>query len=132
MLYDQAQLALAYVTAYQITGHNMYAGVTQDILDYVEQKLRASQGGFYSAEDADSLAAHNGHEKSEGAFYVWEHKGSENLYYKLLIAEISYKQKSCNYWAKTRHYSANCTMCVKTAMSKKVPTRTTSSRARIF
>jgi hypothetical protein len=74
MLYDQAQLALAYVTAYQITGHNMYAGVTQDILDYVEQKLRAPQGGFYSAEDADSLAAHNGHEKSEGAFYVWEHK----------------------------------------------------------
>jgi len=75
MLYDQAQLAIAYVTAYQITGHNAYAGITQDILDYVEQKLRAPQGGFYSAEDADSLVAHNSHEKGEGAYYVWHHRG---------------------------------------------------------
>lgn len=79
MLYDQAQLALAYVTAYQITGHNMYAGVTGDILDYVEQKLRSPQGGFYSAEDADSLPAHNAHEKSEGAFYIWDHKGMRHI-----------------------------------------------------
>ncbi len=129
MLYDQAQLALAYVTAYQITGHMMYAGVTQDILDYVEQKLRAPQRGFYSAEDADSFVAHNTHEKGEGAFYIWHHKGKV-ISFARLVSKLS--QKSLSYWVRTHHCSASCTTCAKTAMWRQAQIRTTSSRTRTF
>ncbi len=71
MLYDQAQLASAYLTAYQITGDLRYEAVARDTLDYVERDLTAKEGGFYSAEDADSLTTAGGKEKAEGAFYVW-------------------------------------------------------------
>ena len=71
MLYDQAQLASAYLAAYQITGDLLYEGVARDILDYVRRDLSSPEGGFYSAEDADSLTSGGGKEKAEGAFYVW-------------------------------------------------------------
>jgi len=71
MLYDQAQLALAYLEAYQITGEAKYADVTRDILDYVLRDMTSPEGGFYSAEDADSLATPDADHKKEGAFYVW-------------------------------------------------------------
>ena len=72
MLYDQAQLAIAYLEAYQITRDEFYAGVARCIFDYVLRDLQNDQGGFYSAEDADSpLGPSNPHEKGEGAFYVW-------------------------------------------------------------
>jgi uncharacterized protein YyaL (SSP411 family) len=72
MLYDQAQLAISYLEAFQITGDAQYAGVARDIFDYVLRDLTHPQGGFFSAEDADSApdAAHP-KEKSEGAFYIW-------------------------------------------------------------
>jgi uncharacterized protein YyaL (SSP411 family) len=72
MLYDQAQLAVAYLEAFQVTGEAIYANVARRIFEYVERDLRHPDGGFYSAEDADSAAdpAHP-HEKREGAFYVW-------------------------------------------------------------
>src|SRR6202051_1962046 len=54
MLYDQAQLASAYVDAFQITQDRRYADVARDILDYVARDMRSKDGGFYSAEDADS------------------------------------------------------------------------------
>jgi uncharacterized protein YyaL (SSP411 family) len=75
MLYDQAQLALSYLEAYQITGDAQYAGVARDIFTYVLRDLTNSEGGFYSAEDADSAAdpAQPNH-KSEGAFYIWSHQ----------------------------------------------------------
>jgi uncharacterized protein YyaL (SSP411 family) len=71
MLYDQAQLAIAYAEAYQITRDPFFAGVTRDILDYVLRDMRAPEGGFYSAEDADSLVEKGSFEHAEGAFYVW-------------------------------------------------------------
>uniref|UniRef100_S4RUA8 Spermatosis associated 20 n=1 Tax=Petromyzon marinus TaxID=7757 RepID=S4RUA8_PETMA len=71
MLYDQAQLAAAYAAAFQITNDGFYAGVARDILMYVSQDLSSQSGGFYSAEDADSLAPGVSGEKREGAFYVW-------------------------------------------------------------
>ncbi len=70
MLYDQAQLAVAYLEAFQITGDEFFAGVARDTLDYVLRDMTDPGGGFYSAEDADSAVdpAHP-EVKSEGAFY---------------------------------------------------------------
>jgi uncharacterized protein len=74
MLYDQSQLVLAYLEAAQLTGETVYAEVAEDTLEYVRRDMTGPEGGFYSAEDADSVPqgepppAH----KAEGAFYVWE------------------------------------------------------------
>ena len=72
MLYDQAQLAVSYLEAFQITHDPYYAGIARDILDYVLRDMTHPGGGFYSAEDADSVIdPANPKEKGEGAFYVW-------------------------------------------------------------
>ncbi len=71
MLYDQAQLANAYLDAYQITGDLFYEAIARDTLDYVRRDMTDAGGGFYSAEDADSLTSAGGTEKAEGAYYVW-------------------------------------------------------------
>jgi uncharacterized protein YyaL (SSP411 family) len=71
MLYDQAQLAIAYLTAFQITREPLFEKTARDILDYVRHDMTAKDGGFYSAEDADSLIAQGKPEHAEGAFYVW-------------------------------------------------------------
>jgi uncharacterized protein YyaL (SSP411 family) len=72
MLYDQAQLAISYVEAYQITQDALFADVARDVLAYVLRDLTHPEGGFYSAEDAESAPdASKPGEKEEGAFYVW-------------------------------------------------------------
>ncbi|KAJ0060272.1 hypothetical protein NL108_007771, partial [Boleophthalmus pectinirostris] len=71
MLYDQAQLAVAYITASQVSGEPFFADVARDILQYVSRDLSDKSGGFYSAEDADSVPVSGGAEKREGAFCVW-------------------------------------------------------------
>ncbi|XP_053367926.1 spermatogenesis-associated protein 20 [Clarias gariepinus] len=71
MLYDQAQLAVAYITAYQVSGERLFADVSRDVLHYVSRDLSHQSGGFYSAEDADSLPTAKSSEKKEGAFCVW-------------------------------------------------------------
>ena len=72
MLYDQAQLAVSYLEAFQITRDGQYAAAARDIFTYLLRDMTDPGGGFYSAEDADSASdpAHP-HEKGEGAFYVW-------------------------------------------------------------
>ena len=72
MLYDQAQLAISYLEAFQISGDASFSQTARGILDYVLRDMRDPDGGFYSAEDADSAIdpAHP-EEKGEGAFYVW-------------------------------------------------------------
>src|SRR5947209_2000997 len=74
MLYDQAQLATAYLDAFQITQDRQYADVARDILDYVASDMTSKEGGFFSAEDADSFFEHGKPEHGEGAFYVWTEK----------------------------------------------------------
>ncbi len=71
MLYDQAQLASSYLDAFQITRAAGFEKTARDILDYVRRDMTDTQGGFYSAEDADSLLEHGKPEHAEGAFYVW-------------------------------------------------------------
>src|SRR5882762_1374247 len=101
MLYDQAQLAIAYLDAFQITRDPQFESVTRDILDYVARDMTSKEGGFFSAEDADSpvpvaavydrrtsesekrasIESSDAHraplqkpETAEGAFYVWTKK----------------------------------------------------------
>jgi uncharacterized protein YyaL (SSP411 family) len=64
MLYDNALLTLAYAEAYQITHNEDYRDVVASTLHYIMHDMQSPEGGYYSAEDADS-------EKTEGKFYVW-------------------------------------------------------------
>lgn len=72
MLYDQAQLAMAYTEAYQLTKDAQWEKITRDVLDYVLRDMTDKAGGFYSAEDADSFEEHGSDKHAEGAFYVWK------------------------------------------------------------
>lgn len=86
MLYDQALLALAYGEAFQFTGEEFYASVLREILDYVQRDMTSGQGGFYSAEDADSPLPEDPAKHGEGAFYIW---GAEEL--KNLLSDEEYQ-----------------------------------------
>jgi uncharacterized protein len=79
MLYDQAQLAVAYLEAYQVTGEAKFAATARDIFSYVMRDLTDPHGGFYSAEDADSPDPENPSHSGEGAFYIWKKSEIDGL-----------------------------------------------------
>jgi uncharacterized protein YyaL (SSP411 family) len=75
MLYDQAQLVLAYLEGAQVSGDVFHLQVAEDTLRYVMREMTDAAGGFYSAEDADSIPPEHAGQpdahKMEGAFYLW-------------------------------------------------------------
>ncbi|MFH1349625.1 MAG: thioredoxin domain-containing protein [Pseudomonadota bacterium] len=86
MLYDQALLSMAYIEAYQATGKKEHKNTTEEIFTYVLRDMTAQEGGFFSAEDADS-------EGEEGKFYVW----TEDEVRKILpLKEVDLLTKSYN------------------------------------
>ena len=87
MLYDQALLSRAYLEAYQVTGSAEYSKVAREILDYVLTSMTDKKGGFYSAEDADSL---DGGSLKEGAFYVFSQHEIEKALGKDAAAVFNY------------------------------------------
>ena len=80
MLYDQAMLLMAYTEAYQATEKQEYRKTAEEIIAYVFRDLTSPDGGFYSAEDADS-------EGEEGKFYVWDTEELETI-----LTEEEYEQ----------------------------------------
>jgi uncharacterized protein len=79
MLYDQAQLAVAYTEIVQATADPELEHTLRETLDYVLRDLTSPEGGFYSAEDADSLPRAEATEKLEGAFYVWKQEEIDHV-----------------------------------------------------
>lgn len=72
MLYDQGQLLWAYAEGHLVTGSVFLADVAREIAAYAARDMRHPDGGFFSAEDADSLRDPADAHKHEGAFYVWK------------------------------------------------------------
>ena len=72
MLYDNALLAIAYLETYEVTGNSKYKEAAEQIFTYVLRDMTSPEGGFFSAEDADS-------EGIEGKFYVWTQDEIENI-----------------------------------------------------
>lgn len=93
MLYDQALLSMAYIEAFQATGLPEFAQTGSETIDYVLRDMTSNEGGFFSAEDADS-------EGIEGKFYVWtleeieEVLGSEDA---LLFARVFNLERAGNF-----------------------------------
>ena len=71
MLYDQGQLLWAYAEGHLVTGSVFLGEIARQIVGYAKRDLRHPEGGFFSAEDADSFAKEGDDHKKEGAFYIW-------------------------------------------------------------
>ncbi|KAI0360365.1 hypothetical protein OH77DRAFT_1393719 [Trametes cingulata] len=83
--YDEAQLLASSLELYQLLPETSRDKKTlelmaKDIVSYVARDLRSPEGGFYSAEDADSLPSNDSTVKKEGAFYVWTAKQLDELF----------------------------------------------------
>ncbi len=83
MLYDQAQLVISYLEMFQIENNPYdsmgYGYIAEKTLNYVRRDLTHIDGGFFAAEDADSLEKPDSNHKEEGAFYVWKQSEIEQI-----------------------------------------------------
>ena len=72
MLYDQAMISWVYLEAFQATGEEAFGRTASEVFTYVMRDLQSPEGGFHTAEDADS-------EGEEGLFYLWSAVDLENI-----------------------------------------------------
>ncbi len=72
MLYDQALVSLALIEAFQVTGDASFGRAARQCLEFVEREMTSPEGGFYSAQDADTRG-------EEGGYYLWTRKDIEEL-----------------------------------------------------
>ncbi|MFX1410882.1 MAG: thioredoxin domain-containing protein [Promethearchaeota archaeon] len=121
MLYDQALVAMAYIEAFQSTKKFLYKTTAQEIFTYVLRDMTSHEGGFYSAEDADS-------EGEEGKFYLWSIKELEDIFDEDLfeiVKEVYNLQNSGNYLEESTHTkTGNNILYLQdsiTEISKKLP-----------
>ncbi|MDD3455294.1 MAG: thioredoxin domain-containing protein, partial [Methanobacteriales archaeon] len=89
MLYDQALMAIAYLEAYQTLGKELYKETAEEIFEYVIREMRSPEGGFYSAEDAES-------EGEEGKFYLWTMEELREILDSHLLCEFFNAKKEGN------------------------------------
>ena len=83
MLYDQALIAVGYIEAYQLTKSEEYKNTAEEIFTYVLRDMVSEEGGFYSAEDADSDGV-------EGKFYTWNTKEIKEIFTEKESGMLSY------------------------------------------
>jgi uncharacterized protein YyaL (SSP411 family) len=83
MLYDQTLLIIAFAETYQATKKQLYKTTAQEIIEYVIRDMTSKEGGFYSAEDADS-------EGKEGKFYIWDYEELSKI---LTLEELTIVEK---------------------------------------
>ena len=131
MLYDQALLTMAYTEAFQATGNKAFEETARAIITYVLRELTSAEGGFYSAEDADS-------EGEEGRYYLWTWEEIEQLLSPVeaaLVLKVFNADKAGNFRdeATGRQSSANILHRTHTADSVAAPLNLTHEelRARI-
>lgn len=97
MLYDQGQIVGSYCDAYVTSKESFYVDIIRDILLYVTRDLSHETGGFYSAEDADSLPTFESTHKKEGAFCVWEYEEIQNIL-RDKIDNVTYADIFCHHY----------------------------------
>ncbi|MBU7041878.1 MAG: thioredoxin domain-containing protein [Theionarchaea archaeon] len=90
MLYDQALTSMAYIEAYQATQNPLYKKTAEEICEYVLRDMKGPEGGFYSAQDADS-------EGREGKFYTWNEAEIDQVDHAELIKIIFDIRKEGNF-----------------------------------
>ncbi len=126
MLYDQAQIALNYLDARLATGDERHAWLARDILDYVARDLTSPDGGFYSAEDADSALAETGDSgRVTGDEVKPKHVEGPSMFGR--------RRRSRKCWGRTRRrFSARTSASWKTATCRRNVIRIASSLGKTF
>ncbi|VDK50080.1 unnamed protein product [Cylicostephanus goldi] len=97
MLYDQTQLLAVFADACFVCG-DKYKSVVEDIAQYMEECLSHQEGGFYAAEDADSLPTAESPKKKEGAFCVWAYDQVKELLKDQKIGDHDAAEVFCDYY----------------------------------
>jgi len=129
MLYDQALIAMAYIEAYQATKKDLYKTTAEEIFTYILRDMTSKEGGFYSAEDADS-------EGEEGKFYVWSKNELEKLLEKEeldSVIKIFNLEESGNYLEEASGKKTGYNILhLKTFPEKKIQEKIEEIRIKIF